>query len=112
MSAQAPAIGYKVWLGRTYEASEIVAGNEFLTVEIKRGLGVIDRQLAKNGGPYLLGAKVSYADLAFVPHYMMLPLFVPNYDPATEFPHFAAWLEMLKERPAVKKIAATKAALA
>ncbi|KAM0741337.1 hypothetical protein ACQRIT_004194 [Beauveria bassiana] len=112
MSAQAPVIGYKVWMGRTYDASQIVSANEFLTLEIKRVLGVLDKHLAKTGGPYLLGAKVSYADLAFVPHYMMLPLFVPGYDPATEYPHFAAWLAALKERPAVKKIAATKAALA
>ncbi|EJP62797.1 Glutathione S-transferase 2 [Beauveria bassiana] len=112
MSAQAPVIGYKVWMGRTYDASQIVSANEFLTLEIKRVLGVLDKHLAKMGGPYLLGSKVSYADLAFVPHYMMLPLFVPDYDPATEYPHFAAWLAALKERPAVKKIAATKAALA
>ncbi|KAM0669230.1 hypothetical protein ACQRIU_002792 [Beauveria bassiana] len=112
MSAQAPVIGYKVWMGRTYDASQIVSANEFLTLEIKRVLGVLDKHLAKTGGPYLLGAKVTYADLAFVPHYMMLPLFVPGYDPATEYPHFAAWLAALKERPAVKKIAATKAALA
>ncbi|KAJ3497542.1 hypothetical protein NLG97_g1821 [Lecanicillium saksenae] len=110
MSGQAPVIGYKVWMGRTYEASQIVSANEFLTAEIKRVLGVLDKQIAK-GGPYLLGAKISYADLAFVPHYMMLPLFVPDYNPATEYPHFAAWLEKLTERPAVKKIAATKAAL-
>ncbi|KAM3482415.1 hypothetical protein MY8738_003951 [Beauveria namnaoensis] len=112
MSAQAPVIGYKVWMGRTYDASQIVSANEFLTLEIKRVLGVLDKHLAKTGGPYLLGAKVSYADLAFVPHYMMLPLFVPGYDPATDYPHYAAWLAALKERPAVKKIAATKAALA
>ncbi|KAM3457856.1 hypothetical protein MY3296_000929 [Beauveria thailandica] len=111
MSAQAPVIGYKVWMGRTYDASQIVSANEFLTLEIKRVLGVLDTHLAKSGGPYLLGAKVSYADLAFVPHYMMLPLFVPGYDAAAEYPHFAAWLAALKERPAVKKIAATKAAL-
>lgn len=114
MSAQGPACGYKVWMNRIYDAGEIVSVNEYLTGEIKRVLGVLDSHLGTTGGPYLLGPNISYADLAFVPHYLMLSVFVPGYGPhdaAAEYPHFTAWLERLKERPAVKKIMAMKAAL-
>ena len=111
MSAQGPACGYKVWMNRIYDAGQIVSANEYLTGEIKRVLGVLDGHLGTTGGPYLLGPNISYADLAFVPHYLMLSVFMPGYDPATEYPHFNAWLQRLKERPTVKKIVAMKAAL-
>ncbi|KAI1082139.1 glutathione-s-transferase [Whalleya microplaca] len=109
-SSPGPACGYKVWMGRLYKADQIGAANEYLGNEIKRVLGVINNHLAKTGGPYLLGSKCSYADLVFVPHYSMLTVFLPDYDPASEFPHFASWLGTLKERPVVKKVLAARAA--
>jgi glutathione S-transferase len=112
MSAQGPVIGYKVWMNRTYAPEALVAANEFLTKEIKRVVGVLDSQLRRGKGPFLLGPKMLYADLVFVPHYLMLSLFVPGYDPAVEYPHFAAWLGRMKDQPSVKKIVAAKEELA
>ncbi|KAH9906349.1 glutathione-s-transferase [Xylariomycetidae sp. FL2044] len=111
MSAQGPACGYKVWMGRLYDAEKLGAPNEYLGNEIKRVIGVLDSHLAKTGGPYLLGSKCSYADLVFVPHFTVLSMFLPGYDPSMEYTHFDAWQRTLKERPAVKKVLATKAAL-
>jgi glutathione S-transferase len=99
-------------MNRTYAAEDLVAADEYFTKEIQRVVGVLDRQLQTRKGPYLLGANISYADLVFVPHYLMLHLFVPGYNPAPECPRFAAWLDGLKRRPSVQRIVAVKAALA
>ena len=72
-------------------------------------VSVIDRHLQKSGKPYLVGDRVSYADLAFVPWHMALGFLVPDWDYAKEAPHFAKWNQSLLDRPAVKKIAEEKA---
>ena len=41
--------------------------------EIWRVTGVLDAQLKKSGGEWLVGDKCSYADLAFVPWYWLCP---------------------------------------
>ena len=99
-------------MGRTYHPDELVAANEFLSKEIKRLIGVIDSHLRRSGGLYLVGDKVTYADLSFVPFTLVLGLFVPGYDPAPEYPFFALWLSRLMERPSVKKIIEVRASLA
>ncbi|KAL2177665.1 glutathione S-transferase [Thermothelomyces heterothallicus CBS 202.75] len=112
MSAQGPACDHKVWLNRTYAANDLDAANEYFTKDIKRVISVLDSQLRRRKGPFLLGPNISYADLTFVPHYLMRSLFVAGYDPAIEHPDFAAWSERLKSRPSVQKIVAVKEELA
>jgi glutathione S-transferase len=76
--------------------------------EVKRVTGVIDAHLKKQGTPYLVGDKVTYADLAWIPWQGMYGFMIPGWDYATEYPAFAAWAKSLVERPAVKKIYAQK----
>lgn len=73
--------------------------------EIKRVLGVIDAHLKKQETAYLVGDKVTIADLAFVPwndglHWIM----AEQLDWAQEYPVCHAWHERLMKRTAVKKV--------
>ncbi|EKG09554.1 Glutathione S-transferase [Macrophomina phaseolina MS6] len=111
MSAQGPSCGSKVWLGRTYAEADVACALEYFTKEIKRIIGVLDEHLRRTGDPYLVGQMASYADLAFVPMYLMIDVFVPGYSPAEEFPYFGQWLDRLLARPAVQKVVADKKAL-
>lgn len=65
---------------------------------------------ALTGKKYLVGDKLTYADLAFVPWYWG----VAGLEPVSpgllkglkeELPNFAAWLGRLEERESVKKAA-------
>ena len=80
--------------------------NERYENEIKRVTGVLDAHLKKAGTQYLIGDKVSYADLAWVPWYRGVfgPfLAIKDWDAEKEVPHFWKWFQSLLERPAVKK---------
>lgn len=72
-------------------------------------ISVIDGQLKKTGKPYLVGDKVTYADLAFVPWFWLITLpphlmeesFLEEWK--TSYPLAWAWNERLNERPSVAK---------
>ena len=73
--------------------------------EVKRVTLVIDAHLKKHGTPYLLGDRVSYADLAFVTWQAKYETrLIPEWDFEKEAPVFAAWRRRLQERPTVKDI--------
>jgi glutathione S-transferase len=73
--------------------------------EIKRVTMVVDAHLKKHGTPYLLGDKVSYADLSFIPWQKSYSTYlIPEWDYAADAPNFAAWRERLMAREAVQKI--------
>lgn len=75
------------------------------TMEVKRQLDVLDKQLAKF--PYVAGHAYSIADIAIWPWYGAL---VQNevYEAAeflnvSEYPHVLRWAQKLAERPAVQR---------
>jgi glutathione S-transferase len=76
---------------------------------VKRTIKTVDREL--EGKPYLVGNKITLADLAFVPWDNMLDMIMMN-DPeaATDeqrkslYPNWSAWRSRLVERPAVRKM--------
>ncbi|KAI0426722.1 glutathione S-transferase [Xylaria sp. FL1042] len=77
--------------------------------EVKRVIGVIDGHLTKQGTDFLVGDKLTYADLMFIPYFKstgMGPLTVMAKDVDTaEWVHYTAWMKRLHERPAVAKVA-------
>lgn len=79
--------------------------------EIKRVTGVIDAHLAKTGQQWLVGNKCTYADLAFVPWQMNVPMLLGEDGAKLEqdYPNYSAWNKRLLERESVKKIAEDKA---
>ena len=76
---------------------------------IKRVFGVINSHLKKSGRQYLVGDKVSFADLMFVPWHWLLfnKPFLMGEDFTKEvekdYPEFWAWAQKLDAREAVTK---------
>lgn len=75
--------------------------------EINRIVGVLDTALSQRSSGWLVGDKMSYADLFFVMwNEQMASIFAPFPDrqfDAAKFPHFQKWWDAMRERPSVKK---------
>jgi glutathione S-transferase len=76
---------------------------------VKRTIKSVDREL--EGKQYLVGGKVTLADLAFIPWDNMLDTIMMNDSEAatseqrkTLYPNWAAWRDRLLQRPAVQKM--------
>jgi glutathione S-transferase len=108
MSGQGPYFGQKAWFSN-FHHEKLPSAEERYANEIRRVLGVIDSHLKKQGTPYLVGDKATYADLAWVTWNSLLGWLMPDLDVAKEFPEFHAWNERLASRPAVKKVLADQA---
>lgn len=111
MSGQGPYFGQFAWFN-FFHPEKIPSAIERYTKEIKRVIGVLDRQLKQNKG-HLVGDKVTYADLAFIMwnNVVFGPL-KEEIDAEKNFPDFFAWHQKLISRPAVSKVLETKASLA
>lgn len=107
MSGQGPYFGQAIHFKRghpTHEAPvQIPSAIERYQTEIKRVVGVLDRHLTKQGTGYLVGGKLTYADLAFVPWNDLIKDAVPGWDVAPDAPTFAAWQKDMMERESVKR---------
>lgn len=64
---------------------------------------MIDLHLTRTGKPYLVGDKVTYADLMFVMWINMLPFIYPELD-TKKFEKFTEWFGKLSARESVKKV--------
>ncbi|CAI6091963.1 hypothetical protein V2G26_013497 [Clonostachys chloroleuca] len=102
MSGQGPYFGQKIWFEKFHPQRLPTAIERYLN-EMKRVIGVIDSHLAKKGTDYLVGDKVTYADLMFLPYFTALPNLVPELD-FTKYPQYNAWLERLVTRPITSKV--------
>jgi glutathione S-transferase len=60
-------------------------------------------QSAGSNGPWLVGNKLSYADMAFIPWQRMVPMFLETdkYD-MNKFPHVKEWFDKMISRDSVK----------
>jgi glutathione S-transferase len=66
---------------------------------------VIDWHLKKTGRPYLVGDKISFVDLMFVPWNHQLPgMILADGAFEKEYPKAFAWWKSLEERESVKKV--------
>jgi glutathione S-transferase len=76
---------------------------------VKRVLGVIDGHLAKQGSDFLVGDKLTHADLMFIPYFKSVgkgaaALMAKDIDTA-QWAHYTAWMKRMHDRPAVAKVA-------
>ena len=76
---------------------------------VKRTIKTVDREL--EGKRYLVGGKITLADLAFIPWDNMLDKIMMNDPEAatteqreTLYPNWSAWRARVLERPAVQKM--------
>lgn len=103
MSGQGPAWGQMVWF-RTFHPEKLPSAIERYDKETLRIIGVIDAHLKKQATPYLIGDKVTYADLMFVCWTYLFDERYPGEFDLAKFGSYNAWIDRLKERPTVKKV--------
>ena len=105
MSGQGPYFGQKVWFEK-YHQEKLPSAVERYANEIKRVIGVVDAHLDKQGTDYLVGDRITYADLMFLPwnngvaQGMNGPEFAKEWE--EKYPKCWAWHQRLMERPAIK----------
>lgn len=100
MSGQGPYFGQKGWF-EMFHQEKLPSAIERYRNEIKRVIGVIDAHLTKQGTEYLVGDRVTYADLMFILYFTnMLAVMAPEVD-TSEWKQYTAWLGRLCARPAV-----------
>jgi glutathione S-transferase len=79
--------------------------------EIKRITGVLERHLQDR--PYLVGDRITHADIAFIPWQMKISMIVIDgaFRPEGDFPTVNAWVKRVTDRPATAKIVQERAEL-
>ncbi|KAH9824631.1 Glutathione S-transferase [Teratosphaeria destructans] len=108
-SGQGPYFGQRAWFTLYHPEKNLTSVLDRYGNEIRRIIGVIDSHLKKTGKHYLVGDKVTYADLAFVPWHWLLTI-APHINGEgfeaewkEKYPTAWAWNERLQARPAVTK---------
>ncbi|KGQ09669.1 Glutathione S-transferase 1 [Beauveria bassiana D1-5] len=109
VSGQGPYFGQAVWFSK-YHAEQLPSAVERYVSEIRRVTGVVDKAL--EGKEYLVGGRYSYADLAFLPWFMIAyfhwyartqPGMFADKVSLDEFPNVKAWLARIRARPVTAK---------
>lgn len=103
MSGQGPYFGQAAWFSRFHPESLPSAKSRYIN-EINRVNTVLNSAL--KGKKYLLGDKISYADLSFVTWHVMIPFILGEEKLETDGKNteYERWMSGLLERPAVKKV--------
>ncbi|KAI0394616.1 glutathione S-transferase [Xylariaceae sp. FL0594] len=110
VSGQGPYYGQAVWFHK-FHHEKLPSAIERYVKEIKRVTGVVEghleRQKATAGsdGPWLVGDKLTFADIAWYMWQTLVQKALPEDADLTfdEFPNVQAWLAKLGERPSVQK---------
>ena len=107
-TGQGPYYGQAVWFTK-FHGEKVPSAVERYTKEINRVTGVLEGHLAAqkvasgNDGPWLVGDKFSYADLAFIPWQSLISgVFSPDQYSEDNFPHVKQWMGKMSAREAVK----------
>ena len=112
VSGQGPYYGQATWF-KKFHPEQLPSAIERYTKEIIRVTGVLEsaliQQKEKYGsagdGPWLVGDKYTYADLAFISWQKAagMVLTADEYN-ADDFPHVKEWLAKMVSRKAVEKV--------
>lgn len=103
MSGQGPYFGQMVWY-TAFHQEKLPSVIERYSEEIKRILGVIDAHLGSQGTDYLVGDRVTYADIMFLPYCKGLATVIhPELD-TSEWKNYTAWIDRISARPAIARI--------
>ncbi|KAI9783151.1 MAG: hypothetical protein M1835_003878 [Candelina submexicana] len=112
-TGQGPYYGQAIWF-RKYHPEQLPSAIERYHKEINRVSGVLDGHLARqkqahgggpgSGGPWLVGDKFSYADIAFIPWQRIAGMLLEkDHYNEDDFPHLKEWLHKMLSRESVKK---------
>ena len=109
VSGQGPYYGQAAWF-KAFHSEKLPSAIARYVGEINRVTGVLEKILSDQAkaapggdGPWLVGGKYSYADLAFVSwQTVVLKIHsTDEYNPE-DYPHVKAWIDKILERPAVQ----------
>lgn len=104
---QGPYYGQAVWFTK-FHSEQLESAKERYYAEIKRVTSVLEEHLKKQekgaDGPWLVGNKYSFADMAFVPWQNTVKGYLNGVVDLSEFTEVAAWIERLTSRAAIKKV--------
>lgn len=106
-SGQGPYYGQAVWFTR-YHAEKLPSAVERYVNEIKRVSGVLELHLSKqqegSDGPWLVGGKLSAADLSFVPWQTIAKMALTEHGfDEKEYPTVGKWMENMAKKDSVQK---------
>lgn len=104
MSGQGPYFGQLGWF-MFWHPERVPSAIERYVNEIKRVTGVIDAHLTKTGTPYLVGDRVTYADIMMVPYYIGVANMWREQVDLSEYLAHSAWMQRLLKRPAMARVA-------
>lgn len=82
-------------------AEQAEALKQRVTARLMPMLDILDAQIEKSGGPYLLGVQYTIADIFL---FMMCRWTRAMPNPARNRPHLAAFLQMMVQRPAMMRV--------
>lgn len=101
-----PAIGVYFYPDRwTDDAAGVAAVKAKAEAKVGAMLELLDAELARHGGPWLLGTSFSVAD----PYALVLCRWTRGFGrPARTLPHLRPWLDRMLDRPAVQRAFATE----
>ena len=99
ISGQGPYFGQAAWF-MMFHQEKLPSAVERYVNEIERVVSVLDRHLQQQ--EWLVGDKVTYADLAFVTWANMAPFLYQEGKIKGRYPAYHAWLAKLNDRPSVK----------
>ncbi|KAL9046572.1 MAG: hypothetical protein Q9214_000625 [Letrouitia sp. 1 TL-2023] len=114
-SGQGPYYGQAVWFLK-YHAENLESAKARYNKEINRVSGVLDGWLAKQKGGkvapeglWLVGSKLSYADIAFVPYQSGIEGIIgkENYN-EDDYPRVKEWMGQLKGREKIRDVLMSK----
>ncbi|CAH0050582.1 unnamed protein product [Clonostachys solani] len=102
-SGQGPYYGQAAWFMIHHHERLPSAVDRYIN-EINRILGVLERSL--EGKEWLVGDKMTFADMAFVPYHSILHPFlgIPEEEHFKDFPNVGAWHRRLTSRDSWKKV--------
>ncbi|PLB51337.1 glutathione S-transferase Ure2-like protein [Aspergillus steynii IBT 23096] len=108
-TGQGPYYGQMTWF-KKFHAEKVPSAEERYINEIKRVTGVLESHLEKqrekfgDDGVWLVGGKLSFADLAFIPWQRMTVMFLAKEEfDDEEFPIVKGWMKRMVDRELVKK---------
>ncbi|KAL9081383.1 MAG: hypothetical protein Q9157_000102 [Trypethelium eluteriae] len=113
-TGQGPYFGQAAWF-KKYHHEQVPSALERYVKEVNRVSAVLDGYLARqkerhglsagSDGPWLVGNKLSYADIAFVPYQSTISMILEKDEyNVHNFPHLMEWIGKMVSRESVKTV--------
>jgi glutathione S-transferase len=107
VSGQGPYSGQLNWFENHHPGPKVASAIDRYTKEVERMLTVLDTRLAENGTGWLVGDRLTYVDLAFLPYATITGnggLVGKELDTG-RWKQYSAWIAKMRDREAVKVVA-------